>query len=184
MAPPPWFTIAGISWRRHSHTPLRLMEMTRSQFSSVQSAVGALLPSMPALLNATSSRPKFSIAWFTALSTSAGFDTSVLTNMASPPAFLIAWAASSPSLTRTSARTTLAPSRAKASAVARPIPAAAPVTRATLPLNFPAITSSLTWSRRSCRSAGSSPSAPGLLGLPKAGTFCPRPDGPVSPRPA
>src|SRR5262249_45945653 len=68
-------------------------------------------------------------------STSAAFETSVLTKRASPPASLIIRTVSSPPSTRTSATTVFAPSRANASALALPIPEAAPVTKATLPSN-------------------------------------------------
>src|SRR5437764_15194567 len=46
-----------------------------------------------------------------------------------------------------SATTTLAPSRAKATAVARPMPFAAPVTNATLPVRFPLLFASICCSR-------------------------------------
>src|SRR6266498_1803381 len=69
------------------------------------------------------------------VSTSAAFETSVLTRRASPPASLIIRTVSSPPSTRTSATTVFAPSRANASALALPIPEAAPVTKATLPSN-------------------------------------------------
>ena len=54
--------------------------------------------------------------------------------MASPPAFLIISTVSSPPLTFTSEATTFAPSLANFKAVARPIPAAAPVIKAILSL--------------------------------------------------
>src|SRR5262249_25902338 len=70
------------------------------------------------------------------VSTSAAFDTSVLTKRASPPACLIIRTVSSPPSTRMSATTVFAPSRANASPLALPIPEAAPVTKATLPSNW------------------------------------------------
>src|SRR5262245_34662890 len=99
---------------------------------------------MPALLNAQSSRPYASTAFLTIASTSVDCETSVLTNMASPPAALISRTVSSPPSTTTSATTTLAPSRAKVRAVARPIPDPPPVTNAILPSTSPAIVSLLT----------------------------------------
>ena len=50
IAPPPLATMWASSCFMHSHTPLRLMDSTRSQLSSAHSAVGACAPSMPALL--------------------------------------------------------------------------------------------------------------------------------------
>src|SRR6185312_10546250 len=55
--------------------------------------------------------------------------------MACPPAASTAWAVSSPAAALISATQTLAPSRAKSSAAARPIPVPAPVMKATLPSN-------------------------------------------------
>ena len=68
-------------------------------------------------------------------STSLGFVTSALTEMACPPAAVIACAVTSASLAATSATTTFAPSFARAMAEPRPKPEAPPVTRATLPEN-------------------------------------------------
>src|SRR5215813_12214211 len=59
--------------------------------------------------------------------------------MASPPAAVMSRTVSSPSGTWTSATTTLAPSRAKICAVARPMPELPPVTNATFPVTRPAI---------------------------------------------
>src|SRR2546425_940263 len=64
--------------------------------------------------------------------TSDSLVTSVFTKVASPPAFLISATVSLPSFSRRPDTTTFAPSRAKAIAVARPMPLVAPVTRATL----------------------------------------------------
>src|SRR5262245_17659713 len=88
--------------------------------------------SMPALLKAQSRRPKACTASRTRRSTSLGSDTSARTKRASPPA---AWASSSvrsPSLALRPDTTTRAPARAKATAVARPLPVVPPVTGATL----------------------------------------------------
>src|SRR5262249_55969256 len=57
IAPPPRANMGGISYFIHSHTPVRLMAIMRRQFSSLQAAVWARSPWMPALLNAQSSRP-------------------------------------------------------------------------------------------------------------------------------
>src|SRR5215471_2123688 len=70
--------------------------------------------------------------------------------MASPPAAVMSRTVSSPSAPWTSATTTLAPSRAKICAVARPMPELPPVTKATFPATRPAIVFLLV-ERRSCR---------------------------------
>jgi hypothetical protein len=62
--------------------------------------------------------------------TSAVCETSVCTNIASPPASRIIATVSSLSATRRAAITTFAPCSAKASAMARPIPEFPPVTSA------------------------------------------------------
>src|SRR6266567_1067035 len=84
--PPPCLSICWISYFRQSHTPLRLISMTRSQSSSDCSETGVKLPSIPALLNATSKRPNFSTVFRTSAWTSPACDTSVFTNRPSPPA--------------------------------------------------------------------------------------------------
>ena len=56
ITPPPFFSICGISWRMQYHTPVKSQAIMRCQFSTVQSAVGTAMPSMPAPLNAASKR--------------------------------------------------------------------------------------------------------------------------------
>src|SRR5690606_26415940 len=58
IEPPPWRSICRISWTMHCQTPVRFTASRRSQFSGVHSAVSLGWPSIPALLNAASSRPK------------------------------------------------------------------------------------------------------------------------------
>ena len=65
-------------------------------------------------------------------STSAAFETSVATQVASPPAFLMASTVALPERAVRLATTTFAPAAPNASAVARPIPDPPPVTTATL----------------------------------------------------
>src|SRR5207244_2911845 len=61
IAPPPCLSIRGISYFMHRKTPRRSMLMIRSHSSSSTSAVGTtFFGSTPALLKATSSRPKAS----------------------------------------------------------------------------------------------------------------------------
>src|SRR5947209_6775984 len=138
IAPPPCLRISGISCFMHRNTLRRLVSMIRSHSSSSYSAVGAaFLGSMPALLNAKSSRPKASTVLSRAAFTSAARVTSHRTATARPPCSSIMRAVSWLPCSDMSAATTLAPSRANASAAARPMPLAAPVTNATFPPKLP-----------------------------------------------
>src|SRR6266487_4914564 len=74
--------------------------------------------------------------------TSTALDTSVLTKIASPPFSVIIWTVCCPPSSFRSAMTSLAPSLAKVSAVALPIPEAPPVTNATLPSSCPGMVGS------------------------------------------
>src|SRR6266404_1352398 len=135
IAPPPCLSIRGISYLMHRKTPRRSMLMIRSHSSSSTSAVGTnFFGSTPALLKATSSRPKASTVLCRAALTSSPRVTSHLTASARPPCSSIMRAVSWLPCSDTSATTTLAPSRANASAAARPMPLAAPVTNATFPV--------------------------------------------------
>ena len=92
---------------------------------------------MPALETRISTRPKASVVSATRRSASARFDTSAWTTTASPPASAISRAtASALSRVLTQFTATLAPSRAKRNAMARPMPRDEPVTIAVLPLSF------------------------------------------------
>src|SRR5215211_1007791 len=137
IAPPPCSSISGISYFIHKNMLRRLMAMIRSHSSSVTSTVTLGFCSAPALLNATSRRPNASTAWFSAACTSWDRVTSQRTVRARPPSSSIIRAVSLLPSSDTSASTTLAPSRAKASAVVRPMPLPAPVTKATLPAKLP-----------------------------------------------
>src|SRR4051794_12415317 len=136
--PPPCLRISGISCFMHRKTPRRLMSMIRFHSSSSYSAVGAgFLGSMPALLKAKSNRPNASTVLARAAFTSSAPVTLHRTASARPPCSSIRRAVSWLPCSDTSAATTLAPSRANASAAARPMPLAAPVTNATFPENRP-----------------------------------------------
>ena len=99
---------------------------------------------IPALFSSTSSRPYLSTAARTIASASALSVTSPLAVAASPPPSPIFAAVSSALDSLRSATTTRAPSRANASADARPIPDPPPVTRATFPSS---LIESLLWRR-------------------------------------
>src|SRR4051794_19573929 len=109
--------IVGTTARHMRKIPRALTRITRSQSSRVVS-VTSPTPAIPALLKSTSMRPCCSRtdAASAAVCSSSATSTSWVTPSA-PPLM--------------SAATTVAPSRAKRSAVARPIPEAAPVTMQT-----------------------------------------------------
>jgi hypothetical protein len=99
----------------------------------VISCTGLIGCSAPALLKAMSRRPNRSTADCGAASTSSPRVTSHITANDRPPACSITRAVSTLPSMATSATTTLAPSRANARALARPMPLVAPVTNATFP---------------------------------------------------
>src|SRR3712207_5198421 len=113
--------------------PVRLRPSTFSQSSSVVSQRGASGPVMPALFTRTSTAPKDSRARSTSARTSSGLVTSAATPTALPPPSLSRSAAVVAPSSAMSATTTCAPAVERRSAMANPIPRAAPVTIATLP---------------------------------------------------
>src|SRR5438445_1781551 len=117
------------------------MSIVRSQSSSVVSSTG-FVNITPALLTRMSTRPKRSSVARTSPLTSALEETSARTERASPPSCLIesTTACASRSLP-TQLTVTFAPSEAKRSAIAFPIPRDAPVTIATLPSSLFSLTS-------------------------------------------
>src|SRR3954447_10091376 len=124
-----------------NQTPLRLTAMTFSQSPSSVSTIVAW-SSTPALLCAKSRRPKASTVRATTASQSAATVTSPATKTAWPPSCSMRCTVSSASSWRTGRSVTstpAAPSRARASAVARPMPPAKPVTSPALPSTRPGI---------------------------------------------
>lgn len=136
MVPPPPASIAGTWLCMHRKTPLRLTAIKWSRSVSPISARGATGCSIPALLNAASSRPKLSRVAWTAPETAASEVTSQVSAIAVPPPFSIWRTVSAAPSSSMSTAATEAPARAKASAVARPMPLDAPVTKATLFAKF------------------------------------------------
>src|SRR5262245_25082352 len=94
---------------------------------------------MPALFTRMSRRVCRDRTAFTAPSTAAGSVTSIATASARPPAAVIS-ATAAAAFSPRAAAITVAPLRASAPAMARPIPRDAPVTRATLPSSIPMAT--------------------------------------------
>ncbi len=92
---------------------------------------------MPALATAMSSRPYCSMATLIIRRESSGFDTSAVTTATSSVTPTTESGSADKPSVLISARTRQAPSRANSSAVARPIPAAAPVTTAHFPSRRP-----------------------------------------------
>ena len=114
------------------NVPLTLTVMSRSKSASPVVSAVPVVPT-PALFTRMSSGPKAASVARTALSQSAGCDTSHATASARPSSAAISADTASAFGWRRSATATAAPSRAKASAVARPMPEPAPVTITTFP---------------------------------------------------
>src|SRR5512139_688804 len=116
-----------------SQVPLRFTRRTASNSSS-DIRMRRLSRVIPALLTRMSTRPRASRIRFTPASTWAGSLTSSISTIPLPPAASIAARVSrAPASLPTSLTTTVAPSAENASAIARPIPRAEPVTSATFP---------------------------------------------------
>src|SRR5215470_12270168 len=118
-----------------SQVPFTLTPNVSSKSEPPRSPIGPFFPSMPALLNSTSSWPNSFTVPSTTAFTSASLATSARMNFALPPAFWMACTTATPSASRRDATTTFAPSRANSSAAARPIPALPPRTSATFDSN-------------------------------------------------
>ena len=155
MEPPPARRISGMADLVPRNTPLALMSMIRSQPSTVVSSTrppALLTPPLPipALLTRMSNLPNWETAAATALAQADSLVTSTLRNRASPPASPI-WASTwRPSSSKTSPKTTLAPSRAKRLTSAAPMPLAPPLISATFPSSRPMVISLY---RQSCPAA-------------------------------
>src|ERR671914_998510 len=129
--PPPERINAGMPWRQPRKVPKRSSLMTRQNSSTgASTTVLSCGVEPPALLCRTSRRPNWSNVARIAVRTLDSSVTSVRIAIAPLPAMC---AVSSPAAMAMSATTTRAPSRANRTAVARPIPDAAPVMNATLP---------------------------------------------------
>src|ERR1700688_409199 len=118
--------------RQPLNTPLRLTASTRSSASSSRSTTGDWAM-MPAMLAMTSSVPKLDTASSTSESTSPGTVTSTPRASARAPASSSCPAVVTAPPVSMSAHSTAAPAAPSSTAVARPMPDAAPVTTATRP---------------------------------------------------
>src|SRR5207302_10009198 len=131
MWPSPWATSNGPNVLTPWTTPSTLTSTSQRQVSTLVSSsvpVGAT----PALRQATCTAPKPSSAALPRASTSSAERTSHRTARTTAPMAPRASAVSASAASSTSASTTRAPAPARASARARPIPPAAPVTTPTL----------------------------------------------------
>src|SRR5579884_938892 len=130
--PSPWASIRGTKAWMPCTTPSRLTPRTQSQSFSVVSVTGPPPPATPALLQRTWTGPNLSSTASASSSTDERLETSVtkcITSVAAPTSS----AARASGRSSMSASTTCMPSAAKRSAMARPIPLAAPVTTAVRP---------------------------------------------------
>jgi hypothetical protein len=109
--------------------------------AGAQRTLEAIRPK-PTLLNATSKGPYISTVFRTIVATSPASVTSALMKHPSPPRSFNICTVYSPPAVEISAITTFAPSRAKATADARPMPEPPPVTNTTWRLKLSAITHS------------------------------------------
>ncbi len=141
IVPRCWWTITGSTARQHAITARRFTASIASQSSGFVPTTGPN-DAVPAAVTSTSRRPKSATVCSTSATTAASCVTSVGTASARPPAALIAAATSAICWRVRAASTTAAPSRANASAIARPMPRPAPVTIATWPsIDRPAVIS-------------------------------------------
>src|ERR1051326_2257128 len=127
-------SMSGVNTLTPWITPHRLTPIAHSQSFHVASH-GAPSAVTPALLNSKCTWPNVSSVWRASSSTSLRFETSVLTASTVPPASFSSVSALVRSASWMSARTTFMPAPTHRSAIARPMPLAAPVITATLSLN-------------------------------------------------
>ena len=118
-------------------TLLRFTAMIRSHHAASPSRKWRIVSMRPALLTSTSTVPKRWTAVLNKRSTCEASETSAATATAEPPAAASAWTTASAPAALMSFTTTCAPSRANRSAIARPIPPAAPVTITVFPDTVP-----------------------------------------------
>src|SRR2546423_1724678 len=135
IRPPPARRIGPKAARQQRKVPVRLIRSVSSQACGVVASMAALCRTAAAQTNAVGVPTRAAMA--KRRSTSPLSPTSTVAIVAAPPfLWIVSLTASSCDSVR-AARTTWAPARAIASAVARPMPRPAPVTIATLPCSHP-----------------------------------------------
>src|SRR6266851_640988 len=132
IAPPPHFRNSFSAARDIRNGPFTFTIITRSHSSSVMLSTVETC-SAPALFTSTFSRPNCLTVSRTARSTSLSRVTSHSTAEALPPSFFTSPVTARSFSGRRPAKATLAPSRANARAIARPIPVPPPLISATFP---------------------------------------------------
>src|ERR1700730_9317328 len=131
MLPAPCACITRNSCFMLRSTPSTLVSKVAAKLSAVCSITGPGLPSVPALLTATSRRPNRATVPSTRFCTSLSTRTSARMNSACTPSARNSATSASPTSSRRPETTTRAPCCAKASAVARQVPVSAPVINTT-----------------------------------------------------
>lgn len=127
MLPLFWADITRSSCFKLSRTPRTLVSKVAAYDSADCAVIGPVFPSVPALLTATSRRPNRSTVRSTRFLTSSSFRTSARMNPASAPRSSSSATKVLPLSSCLPETIMFAPSRAKARAVARPMPVSAPV---------------------------------------------------------
>jgi hypothetical protein len=130
MTPDPDRLRWGIDSLVTLNVPVRLILRTASQASGSVASTGAVGPEMPALFTSTSSPPSVSAAALTSRSTAGRSDTSHTVAVIDGSA----WVRARSAFSAMSQICTLAPSAAKARAIANPIPLPPAVTRTRFPV--------------------------------------------------
>src|SRR5215510_4459527 len=141
IAPCPTLSISGTANRMHKYELVKHESIVYRQSSMRYSWTALVAPASPALLTSVSSLPNSLTACATVRRTSSSILASQTTAIALPPAAVIAPAVSFNWSPVRDAQTTAAPSRAKRSLSALPIPLDAPVMSATRVSSKPILSS-------------------------------------------
>ncbi len=133
IEPPPPAAIAGTWYFAARKALVRLVSSVSRQPSAEIEDISPIAPRTPALLKAASRPPKRRTASLVSASCRDSSRTSPARIAASPPIAAISSASAASAFSFRAVTTTFAPSRAKSSAAARPIPELAPVMIAVFP---------------------------------------------------
>src|SRR5581483_2374505 len=127
-------TMAGRKARVRRRTPVRFVSIVSSQSASFPFSIGSRPRARPALLTRTCTGPRARTAWAKRATLASSVTSSSCVVRRAPGTLVVIWRAVASSLSwRRAPRTSSAPTSARASAVAAPIPAEAPVTTARFP---------------------------------------------------
>src|SRR3954449_11295788 len=142
MRPPPRSTMWGVAQRAARNTALRSTARTLSNVASVICSSG-VSSRTPAEFTRMSIPPSSSTIWFIAARTASPSVTSTASAVARPPELVHCSATAVAFGSLRSSTATSAPSSAKRTAMAAPIPPPPPMTTATLPVSCSSMSSSL-----------------------------------------